>query len=216
MKSSNDYNNKLSATIRKLRKLAALSQQDLAGRAGISRNTLVDLEGGGNPSFSTITRVLEALGKIELLNGVLREKEPIKVAIINGPNLNLIGKREPDIYGNIDLYSYFEELKRDYLQLELLFFQSNIEGELINYIHNCSESLDYLFLNAGAYTHTSLAIADAVKAIDTPTLELHISNVMDREKMRHISLISRNCAGIISGFGLSVYKLACEYVLLQD
>ena len=136
-----------------------------------------------------------------------------KLIIINGPNLNLLGKREPNIYGSLSFTEFLEEVKEKYPQVHIDYFQSNIEGEIVDRIQAAALSSDYIFLNAGAYTHTSLAIADAVKAIDTPTLELHISNVMDREEIRHVSLISKNCIGVISGFGLSVYRMASHYVL---
>ncbi len=132
----------------------------------------------------------------------------MKILIINGPNLNLLGKREPELYGNLAFEPYFEQLKLDFNEIELSYFQSNIEGEMINSIHDAGFDYDGIILNAGAYTHTSLAIADAIAGIKTPVIEVHISNVHARETIRHTSLIAKNCRGIIAGFGLLSYKLA--------
>lgn len=132
----------------------------------------------------------------------------MKVLIINGPNLNLLGKREPEIYGNLGFEEYFENLKEEFRNFELTYFQSNIEGEIINMIHQVGFTFDGIVLNAGAFTHTSLAIADAIASVTTPVIEVHISNVHAREKIRHKSLIAKNCKGVIGGFGLLSYRLA--------
>ena len=137
----------------------------------------------------------------------------MKILILNGPNLNLLGKREPTIYGNSSFDTYFESLKKRYSNVELEYYQSNIEGEMINKIHELGFSYDGIVLNAGAYTHTSLAIADAIKAISTPVIEVHISNVFSREPIRHQSYIAPVCKGSISGFGLDSYRLAIEAIL---
>lgn len=136
-----------------------------------------------------------------------------RIQIINGPNLNLLGKREPTVYGNQTFDAYFEELKAAYPQVELMYFQSNIEGELINKIHETGFSVEGIILNAGAYTHTSVAIADAIRSITTPVVEVHISNVFKRESFRHHSYLSDACKGCIVGFGLDSYRLAIESFL---
>lgn len=130
------------------------------------------------------------------------------ILIINGPNLNLLGKREPDVYGNITFETYLDELKGEFVGHNLTYFHSNIEGEVINVIHEVGFELDGIVLNAGAFTHTSLAIADAIAAVTTPVVEVHISNVYAREEIRQKSLIAKNCKGVIGGFGLLSYKLA--------
>ncbi|MEO5910391.1 MAG: type II 3-dehydroquinate dehydratase [Pelobium sp.] len=132
----------------------------------------------------------------------------MKIQIINGPNLNLLGKREPGIYGSEGFESYFESLKSKYPQVELHYFQSNVEGEIINKLHEVGFSFDGVVMNAGAYTHTSVAIADAIAGIKTPVIEVHISNVYAREEFRHQSMIAKNCKGIVTGFGLMSYELA--------
>lgn len=132
----------------------------------------------------------------------------MKIQIINGPNLNLLGKREPGIYGNEGFDSFLKVLKDKYPQAEISYFQSNVEGELINKIHEVGFNYDGIVLNAGAYTHTSIAIADAIAAITTPVIEVHISNVHARETFRHHSAIAANCKGVIAGFGLKSYELA--------
>jgi 3-dehydroquinate dehydratase-2 len=132
----------------------------------------------------------------------------MKIIIINGPNLNLLGKREPEIYGNSTFEDYFETLKSKFLQMELHYFQSNIEGELINKIQEVGFSYDGIILNAAAYSHTSIGIADAVKAIETPVIEVHISNTFSRENFRHQSFIAPNTQGVVIGFGLRSYDLA--------
>ena len=133
--------------------------------------------------------------------------------IINGPNLNLLGKREPTIYGNSSFEEYFEGLKKKFGQIELSYFQSNIEGELIDKLHEVGFDHDGIVMNAAAYTHTSVGIGDAVKAIETPVIEVHISNVHSREAFRHTSFIAPNAKGIISGFGLKSYELAIQSFL---
>lgn len=134
----------------------------------------------------------------------------MKLIIINGPNLNLLGKREPEIYGDQGFDSYLASLRSKYPSVELAYFQSNIEGELIDKLHDAGFNYDGIILNAAAYTHTSVGIGDAVKAIETPVIEVHISNVYARETFRHNSYISPNAAGIIIGFGLKGYELALE------
>ncbi len=134
----------------------------------------------------------------------------MKLLILNGPNLNLLGKREVNIYGNRSFDDYFDELKNKYLNTELFYFQSNCEGEIIDKLHEVGFSFDGIILNAGAYTHTSIAIADAISGITTPVIEVHISNVFKRETYRHHSYISPVCIGTIAGFGLDSYKLALD------
>lgn len=138
----------------------------------------------------------------------------MKLIIINGPNLNLQGKREQDIYGNEIFESIIDKLKSKFSSIEIEYFQSNIEGEIINKIHECGFSFDGIILNAGGYTHTSVAIADSIKAITTPVVEVHISNIFARESFRHISLMGANCKGSISGFGLNSYELAIQSFLI--
>jgi len=132
----------------------------------------------------------------------------MKIIIINGPNLNLLGKRETSIYGTNTFEDYFNQLKSQFKQIELTYFQSNIEGELIDKIHETGFSYDGIVLNAAAYTHTSVGIGDAVKGVETPVVEVHISNVYERESFRHTSYIAPNVKGIIAGFGLQSYELA--------
>lgn len=134
----------------------------------------------------------------------------MKIQIINGPNLNLLGVREKTIYGDKSFDAYFEDLKAEYNDIELDYFQSNVEGELINKLHEVGFSYDGIILNGGAYTHTSVAIADAIAAIKTPVVEVHISNIYSREEFRHVSLTGRNCKGVLTGFGLAGYKMALE------
>ena len=136
-----------------------------------------------------------------------------KVIIINGPNLNLLGKREPDIYGSQSFEGYFKSLQDDFSALELDYFQSNIEGELIDKLHDVGFSYDGIVLNAAAYTHTSVGIGDAVKGISTPVIEVHISNTYSREEFRHQSFISPNAKGVVLGFGLKSYALALQSFL---
>jgi 3-dehydroquinate dehydratase II len=137
----------------------------------------------------------------------------MKLIIINGPNLNLLGKREPEIYGNQTFEDYYQTLQKQFNTIELDYFQSNIEGELIHKIQEVGFSYDGIVLNAAAYTHTSIGIGDAVKAITTPVIEVHISNTFSRESFRHNSFISANAHGIIIGFGLESYDLAIRSFL---
>ena len=134
----------------------------------------------------------------------------MKILILNGPNLNLLGTREKIIYGKESFDQYFEELMRVFPDFTLEYFQSNIEGEIINKIHEVRFSFDGIVLNAAAYTHTSVAIRDAISAVDIPIIEVHISNVHKREAFRHTSLISASCVGVIAGFGLDSYRLGVE------
>jgi len=136
-----------------------------------------------------------------------------KIMIINGPNLNLLGVREKNIYGSQDFPSFFEELRQRYLTVDLSYFQSNHEGELIDKLHEIGFSYDGVVLNAGAYTHTSVAIGDAIAGITTPVVEVHISNVHKREAFRHHSYLASNCVGVICGFGLNSYKLGIDSFL---
>ncbi len=136
-----------------------------------------------------------------------------KLIIINGPNLNLIGKREPEIYGANSFEDFFKDLKERFNTIELHYYQSNIEGEIINKLHEVGFSYDGVILNAAAYTHTSVGIGDAVKGIETPVIEVHISNVHSREDFRHVSYIAPNAKGIITGFGLQSYELAIQSFL---
>lgn len=133
-----------------------------------------------------------------------------KLIIINGPNLNLLGKRETNIYGNLTFNEFFDTVKNKYAQVSLEYYQSNIEGELINKLHEVGFSYDGIILNAAAYTHTSVGIGDAVKAIEVPVVEVHISNTFSREEFRHLSFISPNAKGVILGFGLQSYELAIQ------
>lgn len=137
----------------------------------------------------------------------------LKIAIINGPNLNLLGKRETEIYGTQSFDDYFKLIKDNYPTIEFSYFQSNVEGELINKLHEIGFSYDGIIINAGAYTHTSIAIADAIAGIKTPVIEVHISNVFSREDYRHVSYLGKHCKGSISGFGLKGYNMAIESFL---
>lgn len=132
----------------------------------------------------------------------------MKIQIINGPNLNLLGKREPDVYGKKSFDDYLKVLTEAFPQHEIIYFQSNSEGAIIDKIHEVGFDVDGIVLNAGAYTHTSIAIADAIGAISSPVIEVHISNVHAREVYRHQSYLAKNCLGVISGFGLGSYRLA--------
>ncbi|MBI4946836.1 MAG: type II 3-dehydroquinate dehydratase [Bacteroidetes bacterium] len=133
-----------------------------------------------------------------------------KLLILNGPNLNLLGVREPSVYGSQTFEEYMETLGKKYPSIQIDYFQSNVEGEIINKLHQVGFAYDGIILNAGGYTHTSVAIADAVAAIQTPVVEVHISNIYAREEFRHHSLIAGKCKGSISGFGLDSYRLAVE------
>jgi len=137
----------------------------------------------------------------------------MKLLIINGPNLNLLGKREPEVYGSQTFDEYFTKLKTKYPSVTFEYFQSNVEGEIINKLHEVGFTIDCIILNAGGYTHTSVAISDAVAAIKAPVIEVHISNVYAREEYRHVSLIAKNCKGVIAGFGMESYHLAVEALL---
>ncbi len=136
-----------------------------------------------------------------------------KLIIINGPNLNLLGKREPNIYGSLTFTEFFEAIKEKYPNVQLEYFQSNVEGYLIDKLHEVGFSYDGIILNAGAYTHTSIGIGDAIKGIETPVVEVHISNTFSREEFRHQSYISPNAKGVILGFGLQSYELAIQSFL---
>jgi 3-dehydroquinate dehydratase-2 len=137
----------------------------------------------------------------------------MKIIIINGPNLNLLGKREPSVYGSVSFEQYFEAIKIAFPEINFEYFQSNVEGEIINKLHEVGFTSDGIILNAGGYSHTSVSIADAVKAITSPVVEVHISNVFAREDFRHKSLIAPNVKGSIIGFGLNSYRLAVQSFL---
>tara|TARA_R110001606_G_C15393671_1_gene651897 strand:- start:1606 stop:2019 length:414 start_codon:yes stop_codon:yes gene_type:complete len=137
----------------------------------------------------------------------------MKIIIINGPNLNLLGKREPEIYGSETFAEIFKSLQSKFPNVELSYFQSNIEGEIINKLHEVGFIYDGIILNAAAYTHTSVGIGDAVKGIETPVVEVHISNVHAREEFRHVSYIAPNAKGVILGFGIKSYELAIQSFL---
>ncbi len=140
----------------------------------------------------------------------------MQIQIINGPNLNLLGSREPSIYGDESFSEFLNRLKLDYPGIEIGYFQSNIEGEIIDKIQESGFSFDGIILNAGGYTHTSVAIRDAIKAINTPVVEVHISNVYAREEFRHKSMLTAVCMGVIAGFGLNSYKLAIESIIYAN
>jgi len=140
----------------------------------------------------------------------------MKLLILNGPNLNLLGLREPGVYGSQGFDSYLEDLKSMFPDVELEYYQSNVEGELVNKIHEVGFSYDGIVFNAGAYTHTSIALSDAIAAVRTPVMEVHISNVYAREEFRHKSIISKNCTGIITGLGLDSYMLAIYYFVSRS
>ncbi len=138
----------------------------------------------------------------------------MKLLILNGPNLNLLGTREPGIYGNSSMESYLDTLRKDFPQVEIDYFQSNIEGEMIDKMQEVGFSYDGIVLNAGAYTHTSVALHDCIRAIKAPVIEVHISNVHTREEFRHKSMISAACKGVICGFGMDSYRLAvCSFLM---
>ena len=138
----------------------------------------------------------------------------MKVIIINGPNLNLLGIREPGIYGKESMEAYLQQLRKDYPNVEIEYYQSNIEGELINKLQEVGFAYDGIILNAGAYTHTSIALLDCIRSLQTPVIEVHISNVNDREEFRRHSMIASACKGTIQGFGMNSYRLAIEAFLL--
>ncbi len=137
----------------------------------------------------------------------------MKIAILNGPNLNLLGKREPEVYGKKDFDEYFGQLQSLFQEINLTYYQSNVEGELINELQRVGFDVDGIILNAAAYTHTSVGIGDAIKAISAPVIEVHISNTFSREDFRHTSFVTPNAKGLILGFGLDVYRLAIESFL---
>lgn len=137
----------------------------------------------------------------------------MKIQIINGPNLNLLGTREKSIYGDQSFETFFQELRKPFPQVDLNYFQSNVEGEIINKLQEVGFSYNGIILNAGGYTHTSVAIHDAIAAIKTPVVEVHISNIYGREEFRHTSLITSKCAGLIAGFGLEGYAMALLYLM---
>ena len=139
----------------------------------------------------------------------------MNIQIINGPNLNLLGVREKSIYGDTGFETYLTGLQKRYPEITLSYYQSNVEGEIINKVHEVGFNYDGIILNAGAYTHTSVAIADAIAGITTPVIEVHISNVYKREEFRHTSMLARNCKGVIAGFGLDSYRLAVESLLVK-
>ena len=139
----------------------------------------------------------------------------MKILILNGPNLNLLGIREKSIYGEDDFNTFFDKISQKYNDIDLTYFQSNVEGEIINKLHDTGFDHDGIILNAGGYTHTSVAIADAIAAINTPVIEVHISNIYAREDFRHKSLLSKNCVGIISGLGIDGYETALIYLVNQ-
>ncbi len=134
----------------------------------------------------------------------------MRIAIVNGPNLNLLGKREKDIYGDISFEDFFDEIVKIYPDHNFSYMQSNVEGEIVNLLHEADLMSDGIILNAAGYTHTSVSIADAVAGISTPVIEVHISNILAREEFRHTSLIASGCAGSLFGFGLNGYRLAIE------
>ena len=134
----------------------------------------------------------------------------MRIQIINGPNLNLLGRREPSVYGSESFEDYLAVLRSAYPDVEIAYYQSNVEGELVNKLQEVGFSCDGIVLNAGAYTHTSVALHDCIRAIDVPVVEVHISNIYAREDFRHTSLISAACAGVVCGFGMDSYRLALE------
>ena len=138
----------------------------------------------------------------------IKKHTVLKIAIINGPNLNLLGKREVEIYGTKSFEDYFKTLQTKFSNIAFSYFQSNVEGELINKLQEIGFNYDGILLNAGAYTHTSIAIADAIASIKTPVIEVHISNIFAREDYRHVSYLGKHCKGSISGFGLKGYEMA--------
>lgn len=140
----------------------------------------------------------------------------MRLLILNGPNLNLLGKREPEVYGHTSFEDFFVELKNNFPQVQFDYFQSNIEGELINKLHEVGFSFDGIIFNPGAYTHTSVAIGDAVAGIKSPVIEVHLSNVLAREEFRHISYVAPKAIGSICGLGLDGYRLAVEYFLKKS
>ncbi|NJN42856.1 MAG: type II 3-dehydroquinate dehydratase [Flammeovirgaceae bacterium] len=137
----------------------------------------------------------------------------MKIQIINGPNLNLVGTREPSVYGDQNFDSFLEEIKKKYPKEDIHYFQTNVEGEIINKLHETGFNFDGIILNAGGYTHTSVAIHDAIAAIASPVIEVHLSNIYAREDFRHTSLITSKCRGLIAGFGINGYTMAIDALL---
>jgi 3-dehydroquinate dehydratase-2 len=137
----------------------------------------------------------------------------LRLAILNGPNLNLVGSREPHLYGSTSMETFLDELAGKYTEVQFSFFQSNVEGEMINFLHDCRGNVDGIILNAGAYTHTSIAIADAIASIGIPVVEVHISNIYAREEYRQVSYTAAKAVGCITGLGLHGYALAVEYFI---
>lgn len=152
---------------------------------------------------------------VQILHSFSIKKLEMKIAIVNGPNLNLTGHREVDVYGTQSFESFVAELDQTYPKLDIIYLQSNVEGELINFLHQLNEQPDIegILLNAGAYTHTSIALGDTVAGIGKPVIEIHLSNVFKREDFRQISYIAPSCIGSISGFGMKSYKLGLEYFM---
>lgn len=140
----------------------------------------------------------------------------MKIIIINGPNLNLLGKREPEVYGHQSFEAFFNQLKSNFSDIDIEYFQSNIEGEIVGKIQETGFDYQGIILNAGAYTHTSVAISDAIAAVPAPVIEVHISNIYAREEFRHKSIISKECIGMISGLGLEGYLLALTYLINKE
>jgi 3-dehydroquinate dehydratase-2 len=140
----------------------------------------------------------------------------MKIQIINGPNLNLLGKRETSVYGSQSFEDFLEKLKKRFPSIELHFYQSNVEGEIVNKLHEVGFAFDGIILNAGAYTHTSVAIHDAIGGIKTPVVEVHISNIHAREEFRHKSLITSKCVGMLTGFGMEGYAMALAFLINKD
>jgi len=138
----------------------------------------------------------------------------MQIIVINGPNLNLVGSREEDIYGSMSFAEFMPKLSESFPDVDLGYFQSNVEGELIDALHQAHDEFDAIIVNLGGYSHTSVALADAIAAIDTPVVEVHISNIYAREEYRHASLTGKNCAGVITGFGLAGYWMALDYLEL--
>lgn len=140
----------------------------------------------------------------------------MKIQVINGPNINLLGKREPSIYGSVSFEDYLQRMRAAFPDVHIDYFQSNVEGEMINKLHEVGFDCDGIVLNAGAYTHTSIALQDAIRAITAPVIEVHISNVHKREEFRHKSMISCACLGVICGFGLDSYRMAVDALIHQN
>lgn len=140
----------------------------------------------------------------------------LNIAIVNGPNLNLLGTRETDIYGNMSFEAYLDSLKQRYTDVAFTYYQSNVEGELVNHLHSCRGKADGIIFNGAGYTHTSVALADAIAAIDIPVVEVHISNIYAREEFRKQSLTATKCVGCITGLGLKGYELALQYFLTKS